>query len=153
MYRQRGYGGCGFFPRTISFLLLLFSSLNFSSWWDSGYWKSVVLNFKQNMNNIAAVQLGASWPCLWFLITNGDRAKFFKYLKVVHHQVQNMVAHNCHSKLPKTSRQKQNTGKNNGFPFLDLLGYLKNTHKNPKFGRVRPSSDVVLLPCRTKFRN
>ena len=31
----------------------------------------------------------------------------------------------------------QNTGKNNGFPFLDILGYLKNTHKNPKFGRVR----------------
>ena len=28
------------------------------------------------------------------------------------------------------------TGKNNGFPFLDILGYLKNTHKNPKFGRV-----------------
>ena len=29
------------------------------------------------------------------------------------------------------------TGKNNGFPFLDILGYLKNTHKNPKFGSVR----------------
>ena len=29
------------------------------------------------------------------------------------------------------------TGKNNGFPFLDIFGYLKNTHKNPKFGRVR----------------
>ena len=29
------------------------------------------------------------------------------------------------------------TGKNNGFPFLDILGYLKNTHKNPKFERVR----------------
>ena len=26
--------------------------------------------------------------------------------------------------------------KNNGFPFLDILGYLKNTHKNPKFERV-----------------
>ena len=26
--------------------------------------------------------------------------------------------------------------KNNGFPILDILGYLKNTHKNPKFGRV-----------------
>ena len=34
------------------------------------------------------------------------------------------------------SREKL-TGKNNGFPFLDILGYLKNTHKNPKFGRVR----------------
>ena len=30
-----------------------------------------------------------------------------------------------------------NTGKNNRFPFWDILGYLKNTHKNPKFGRVR----------------
>ena len=31
------------------------------------------------------------------------------------------------------------TGKNNGFPLLDILGYryLKNSHKNPKFGRVR----------------
>ena len=30
------------------------------------------------------------------------------------------------------------TGKNNGFSFLDIFGYLKNTHKNPKFGKVRP---------------
>ena len=29
------------------------------------------------------------------------------------------------------------TGKNNRFPFLDILGYLKNTHKNPIFGKVR----------------
>ena len=29
-----------------------------------------------------------------------------------------------------------NTAKNNGFPFLDILGCLKNNHKNPKFGRV-----------------
>ena len=29
------------------------------------------------------------------------------------------------------------TGKNNRFPFLNILGYLKNAHKNPKFGRVR----------------
>ena len=29
------------------------------------------------------------------------------------------------------------TGKNNGFPFLDVFGYLKNTHKNPKCGKVR----------------
>ena len=28
-------------------------------------------------------------------------------------------------------------GKNNRFPFLGILGYLKNTHRNPKFGRVR----------------
>ena len=32
---------------------------------------------------------------------------------------------------------KEITGKNNRFPFLDILGYLKNTHKNPTFGRVR----------------
>ena len=32
----------------------------------------------------------------------------------------------------------QYTGKNNGFPFLDtVLGYLKKTHKNPKFGKVK----------------
>ena len=29
------------------------------------------------------------------------------------------------------------TGKNNGFPFLDILGYLNNTYKNPKFGKAR----------------
>ena len=42
------------------------------------------------------------------------------------------------------------TGKNNGFPFLDILGYLKNTHKNPKFGKVRqvPTSEFP-----TKFPN
>ena len=28
-------------------------------------------------------------------------------------------------------------GKNNGFPIMDIFRYLKNTHKNPKFGRVR----------------
>ena len=32
------------------------------------------------------------------------------------------------------------TGKNNGFPVLDILGYLKNTHKNPKFGKVTDKS-------------
>ena len=31
----------------------------------------------------------------------------------------------------------QYTEKNNGFPFLDISGYLKNTHKSPKFGKVR----------------
>ena len=30
--------------------------------------------------------------------------------------------------------------KNNGFPILDIFGYLKNTHKDPKFGRVRQIS-------------
>ena len=44
---------------------------------------------------------------------------------------------------PKTMKQrpcwcpKPVTGKNNGFPFLDIFGYLKNTHKNRKFGKVR----------------
>ena len=38
----------------------------------------------------------------------------------------------------KTPRQMvTSTGKNNRFPFLDIVGYLKNTLKNPKFGRVR----------------
>ena len=42
------------------------------------------------------------------------------------------------------------TGKNNGFPFLDILGHLKNTHKNPKLGKV------IQIPIRefpTKFPN
>ena len=26
--------------------------------------------------------------------------------------------------------------KNYGFPFSDISGYLKNTHKNPKFGNL-----------------
>ena len=43
-----------------------------------------------------------------------------------------------------------NTGKNNGFPFLDILGYLKNTHKNPKFGKVR---QVPTREFPTKFPN
>ena len=30
-----------------------------------------------------------------------------------------------------------NTGQNNRLPFLDILGYLKNTHKSPKFSKVR----------------
>ena len=36
------------------------------------------------------------------------------------------------------------TGKSSRFPFLDILGYLKDTHKNPKFGRVRqvPTRDL-----------
>ena len=29
------------------------------------------------------------------------------------------------------------TGKNNRFPVLDILGYLRNTHKNPKLTKVR----------------
>ena len=40
------------------------------------------------------------------------------------------------------------TGKNNRFPFLDILGYLKNTHKNPKFGKV---SQVPTREFPTKF--
>ena len=34
------------------------------------------------------------------------------------------------------------------FPFLDILGYLKNTHKNPKFGKVR---QVPIWEFPTKF--
>ena len=39
--------------------------------------------------------------------------------------------------LFKVYAETIHTGKNNGYPILDILGYLKNTHKNPKFGRVR----------------
>ena len=30
--------------------------------------------------------------------------------------------------LIEQGSQGSTTGKNNGFPFLDILGYLKNTH-------------------------
>ena len=40
-------------------------------------------------------------------------------------------------KCSANDRKKASTGKNNRFPFLNIFGYLKNTHKNPKFGRVR----------------
>ena len=40
------------------------------------------------------------------------------------------------------------TGKNNRFPFLDILGYQKNTPKNPKFGKVR---QVPTREFATKF--
>ena len=40
------------------------------------------------------------------------------------------------------------TGKSNRFPFLDILGYLKNTDKNPKFGKVR---QVPIREFPTKF--
>ena len=43
-----------------------------------------------------------------------------------------------------------NPRKNNGFPFLDILGYLKNTHKNPKFGKVR---QIPIREFPTKFPN
>ena len=38
--------------------------------------------------------------------------------------------------------------KKNGFPFLDIFGYLKDTHKNPKFGKVR---QVPIREFPTKF--
>ena len=40
-------------------------------------------------------------------------------------------------KEKNSDSKKKNTGKNNGFPFLDILEYLKNTQENPKFGKVR----------------
>ena len=40
------------------------------------------------------------------------------------------------------------TGKNNGFPVLYIFGYFKNTHKNPKFGKVR---QVPTTEFPTKF--
>ena len=42
-----------------------------------------------------------------------------------------------------------NTGKNNRFPILDILGYLKNAHKNPRFGKMRGQVPTREFP--TKF--
>ena len=56
-----------------------------------------------------------------------------------------MGAASVENQVYKTTQEK-----NNGSPFLDILGYLKNTHKNPKFGKVRQ------IPTRefpTKFPN
>ena len=38
----------------------------------------------------------------------------------------------------------------NGFPILDIFGYLKNIHKNPKFGKVR---QIPIREFPTKFPN
>ena len=43
----------------------------------------------------------------------------------------------CINRLWKQYDHVLITPKNNRFPFLDILGCLKNTHKNLKFGRVR----------------
>ena len=51
--------------------------------------------------------------CYYSLCSGGARLRYFSYCLKLH------------------------TRKNNGFPFLDILGYLKRTHKNPKFGKVR----------------
>ena len=34
------------------------------------------------------------------------------------------------------------TGKNNGYPILDILGYLKNTHKNPKLWKSETNPNL-----------
>ena len=44
-----------------------------------------------------------------------------------------MLDHRVQIELSYKSQEK----KNNGLPFLDILGYLNNTNKNPKFGKVR----------------
>ena len=46
---------------------------------------------------------------------------------------QKAIPDSVNSNFPRPATQ----GKNNGFPFLDIFGYLKNTHKNPKLGKVR----------------
>ena len=45
------------------------------------------------------------------------------------------ISHNAPYFSPKFCITFFHRKKNNRFPFLDILGYLKNTH--PKFGRVR----------------
>ena len=39
--------------------------------------------------------------------------------------------------------------KKNRFPLLDILGYLKNTHKNPKFGKVRQVPTTREFPTKS----
>ena len=46
-----------------------------------------------------------------------------------------LIRSNCDS--VRKARDAHLHRKTNRFPFLDILGYLKNTYKNPKFGRVR----------------
>ena len=65
--------------------------------------------------------MGRSFPCLWRCAQ------------------QNCIACFSLSTICKSAHftSLAFTGKNNGFPFLDIFGYLKNTHENPKFGKVR----------------
>ena len=58
------------------------------------------------------------------------RAKF-RQVTYVHCTVKSCLSSN------KCIHMHVHTGKNNTFPLLDILGYLKNSHKNPKFGKVR----------------
>ena len=72
----------------------------------------------------------------------------YPYIKIapygsLTHQAQERLATATWSMSPTFFEQflafmfHKNHRKNNRFPFLDILGYLKNTLKNPKFGRVR----------------
>ena len=63
----------------------------------------------------------------------GERL-YAKYLK----QTKNPINPQFFSNLMVLRKPcKVTKEKNDRFPFLDILRYLKNTNKNPKFGRVR----------------
>ena len=51
-------------------------------------------------------------------------------------------------KVKRGTLARINTGKNTQFTFWYFLGYLKNTHKNPKFGNVRQFPTSILGICK-----
>ena len=91
----------------------------------------------RGQNNIQGLKITEKWThCLFSAVTflNGGP----------------ISSRRCKSSVPKSTfllntlilkvhlvSSEIYTGKNNRFPFLDIFGYLKSTHKNPKFGRVR----------------
>ena len=87
---------------------------------------------------------------IWHLNERKENSRF--HLKVLLHFIMSSVMKKLRE---KTTQENQitacaSTGKNNGFPSLDILGYLKSIHKNPKFGRVR---QIPIREFPTKFPN
>ena len=77
---------------------------------------------------------------------NGNRALLVRLIWLVWWNLCELQVHKSYDRVNLLYCNCQwITGKNNGFPFLDILGYLKNTHKNPKFGKVRqvPTRDSL----------
>ena len=85
--------------------------------------------------------LGDFRPC-WF--SPGSHQYYLHGVQVTKKRSPN---HLCLGKIFPVCDRK---GKNNGFPFLDILGYLKNTYKNPKFGKV---GQIPTREFPTKFPN
>ena len=72
-----------------------------------------------------------NWP---FFRRFGGRSFPEEHLRKAHSEVEEFCKILRHEGVVV---RRRSTGKKSRFPFLDILGYLKNTHKNPKFGRVR----------------